>query len=149
MSIRYGQLAYTSFDKPGFIGGWQTKQVTGALSAAEAQTLVAGVRTAFDPVDPLPTYPAHEQLERAPRRLAYRRIDARRAAYWHTVPAGSDSTGRPGTCSRTRCWTENPRRHRGTAPSSGGDRRSGCARTVRPRSPAPSCPTSPLGRPWR
>jgi hypothetical protein len=96
VTIRYGQLAYTSFDKPGSIGGWQTKQVTGALSAAEAQTLVAGVRTAFDPVDPLPAYPAHEQLERAPRRLAYRRIDAGRAAYWHTVPAGSDSTGRPG-----------------------------------------------------
>jgi GTPase-associated protein 1, N-terminal domain type 2/GTPase-associated protein 1, middle domain len=96
VSIRYGQLAYTSLDKPGSIGGWQTKQVTGALSAAEAQTLVAGVRTALDPVDPLPTYPSHEKLERAPHRLAYRRIDARRAAYWHTVPAGADGTGRPG-----------------------------------------------------
>ena len=88
MKIRYGQLAYTSFDKPGSVGGWQIKQVSGALSAAEAQTLVAGVRTAFDPVDPLPTYPTPEQLERGPRRLAYRRIDARSAGYWHTVPAG-------------------------------------------------------------
>ena len=96
MKIRYGQLAYTSFDKPGSVGGWQIKQVSGALSAAEAQTLVAGVRTAFDAVDPLPTYPIPEQLERGPRRLAYRRIDARSAGYWHTVPAGSDNTGRPG-----------------------------------------------------
>jgi hypothetical protein len=50
----------------------------------------------FDPVDPLPTYPTPEQLERGPRRLAYRHIGARRAGYWHTVPAGPDSTGRPG-----------------------------------------------------
>lgn len=96
MTTRYGQLAYTSFDKPGSAGGWQIKQVGGALSEEEAQTLVAGVRTTFDPVDPLPTYPTPEQLERGPRRLAYRHIGARRAGYWHTVPAGPDSTGRPG-----------------------------------------------------
>jgi len=28
--------------------------------------------------------------------LAYRRIDDRGSGYWHTVPAGSDDTGRPG-----------------------------------------------------
>ena len=96
MKIRYGQLAYTSFDKPGSVGGWQIKEVSGALSAAEAQKLVAGVRTAFDAVDSLPTYPIPQQLERGPRRLAYRRIDAHSAGYWHTVPAGPDNTGRPG-----------------------------------------------------
>jgi hypothetical protein len=96
VNTRYGQLAYTSLDQPGSAGGWQIKQVSGALSTAEAQTLVAGVRTAFHPVEPLPAYPTPEQLERGPRRLAYRRIDARSAGYWHTVPAGSDSTGRPG-----------------------------------------------------
>jgi hypothetical protein len=93
---RYGQLAYTSFDKRGSAGGWQIKQVGGALSADEAQTLVSGVHTVFHPVEPLPTYPTPEQLERGPRRLAYRRIDPRAAGYWHTVPAGADSTGRPG-----------------------------------------------------
>jgi GTPase-associated protein 1, N-terminal domain type 2/GTPase-associated protein 1, middle domain len=96
VKIRFGQLAYTSFDKPGSVGGWQIKQVSGELSAAEARALVAGVRTAFDAVDPLPTYPTPEQLERGPRRLAYRRFDDRSAGYWHTVPAGSDNTGRPG-----------------------------------------------------
>jgi hypothetical protein len=96
VTIRYGQLAYTSFDTPGSTGGWQIKQISGSLSGTEAQSLVAGVRTAFDPVDPLPPYPTPEQLERAPRRLAYRRIDAHSAGYWHTVPAGSDSTERPG-----------------------------------------------------
>jgi GTPase-associated protein 1, N-terminal domain type 2/GTPase-associated protein 1, middle domain len=96
MNARYGQLGYTSFDPPGSAGGWQIKQVVGGLSAEETQTLLAGMRTAFDAVEPLPAYPTPEQLERGPRRLAYRRIDARTAAYWHTVPAGSDSTGRPG-----------------------------------------------------
>ena len=56
-----------------------------------------------------------------------------------TTPAGR------ATCSRTRCWTETPTPRRITGRSSGGDRRSGCARTARPRSPAPSCPTSPPG----
>ena len=69
VNTRYGQLAYTSLDKPGSAGGWQIEQVAGALSAAEAQTLMAGVRTAFDPVEPLPAYPTPEQLERGPRRL--------------------------------------------------------------------------------
>jgi hypothetical protein len=97
MISRYGQLAYTSFDKPGSAaGGWQIKQVNGALSADETQTLVSGVCTVFHPVEPLPAYPTPEQLERGPRRLAYWRIDARTAGYWHTVPAGADSTGRPG-----------------------------------------------------
>lgn len=96
MNSRYGQLTYTSFDKPGSAGGWQIKQTGGALSADEAQTLVSGVRTVFQPVEPLPAYPTPEQLERAPRRLAYRRMDERTAGYWHTVPAGADSTGRPG-----------------------------------------------------
>ncbi|MEO3761063.1 hypothetical protein ABGB19_22620 [Mycobacterium sp. B14F4] len=93
---RYGQLAYTSFDAPGSAGGWQIKQAAGDLSADETQTLLAGMRTVFDPVQPLPAYPTPEQLQQGPRRLAYRRIDAHSAGYWHTVPAGSDSTGRPG-----------------------------------------------------
>ena len=96
MTARYGQLAYTSFDPPGAAGGWQIKQVAGGLTRAETQTLLAGMRTAFDAVEPLPAYPTPEQLERGPRRLAYRRIDGGRAGYWHTAPAGPDSTGRPG-----------------------------------------------------
>ncbi|MFG1929985.1 hypothetical protein ACGFK1_04935 [Mycobacterium sp. NPDC048908] len=96
MTARYGQLAYTSFDPPGSAGGWQIKQVAGGLTPAETQTLLAGMRTAFHAVEPLPAYPTPEQLERGPRRLAYRRIDARSAGYWHTAPAGPDSTGRPG-----------------------------------------------------
>lgn len=99
MSNRFSQLAYTSFDRPGGAGGWQIKQSTADLSAEETQRLVSGVRTAFRPVEPLPDYPTPQQLEAFPRRLAYRRWarrDGGGSAYWHTAPAGADSTGRPG-----------------------------------------------------
>jgi hypothetical protein len=96
VTTRYGQLSYTSFDAAGTVGGWQVKETAGQLDAAEIHTLVAGVRTVFNPIRPLPAYPTTQQLESGPRRLAYRRVDQDSAAYWHTVPAGSDSTGRPG-----------------------------------------------------
>ncbi|MGV0743550.1 GAP1-N2 domain-containing protein [Mycolicibacterium sp. XJ870] len=96
MTSRYGQLAYTSFDAAGSVGGWQVKETSGGLTPEETQLLLAGVRTVFRPVDQPPDFPTPEQLEQGPRRLAYRRTDQSGAAYWHTVPAGSDSTGRPG-----------------------------------------------------
>ncbi|MUM27137.1 hypothetical protein [Mycolicibacterium sp. CBMA 295] len=96
MTTRYGQLAYTSFDKVGSAGGWQVKESTGGLTADETQQLIAGVRTVFHPMEPLPAYPIPEQLERGPRRLAYRPLDTGGAGYWHSIPAGTDSTGRPG-----------------------------------------------------
>ena len=95
MNTRFGQLAYTSFDSAGAAGGWQTKQVTGDLTAEETQLLVAGVRTVFQPDPPLPAYPTPEDLDRGPRRLAFRHLGTT-AGYWHTVPAGIDATGRPG-----------------------------------------------------
>ena len=81
-------------------GGWQIKQTVGELSADETQWLVSGIRTALPPrLEPLPDYPSPQQLDAAPRRLAYRRRtdgEVRGGGYWHTVPAGTDSTGRPG-----------------------------------------------------
>lgn len=96
MTGRYGQLTYTSFDTTPHTGGWQVKETSADLSADEVRALTAGVRTVFRPAQPLPAYPTPEQLDRGPRRLAYGCLDGQRAAYWHTVPAGSDSTGRPG-----------------------------------------------------
>ncbi|KZS51728.1 hypothetical protein A4G26_19965 [Mycobacterium kansasii] len=96
MSARYGQLTYTCFDRAGSAGGWQIKQTSGDLSASETQWLLTGIRTAFRPVDALPDYPTQQQLEAAPRRLAYRRWAEDAAGYWHSAPAGVDSTGRPG-----------------------------------------------------
>ena len=93
---RYGQLAYTSFDAVGSAGGWQVKQTTGAPTPDEIAQLIAGVRTVFRPVEPLPAYPTPDQLERGPRRLAYAHLDGEAAGLWHSVPAGSDATGRPG-----------------------------------------------------
>jgi hypothetical protein len=96
VSPRYAQLSYTSFDAAGTAGGWQVKQTTGEPTARETDALISGVRTVFTPVEPLPTYPTPEDCERGPRRLAYARTPDDTATFWHTVPAGSDSTGRPG-----------------------------------------------------
>ncbi|MBU9762259.1 hypothetical protein FR943_00100 [Mycobacterium sp. TNTM28] len=95
MTSRYGQLAYTSFDAVGTVGGWQVKQTDGDLTPEETQALIAGVHTVFRPVEPAPDFPTAEQLEQGPRRLMYRRLEYG-AGYWHTFPAGADSTGRPG-----------------------------------------------------
>ncbi|TDH55064.1 hypothetical protein E2F47_10860 [Mycobacterium eburneum] len=96
MTTRYGQLSYTSFDTVGTAGGWQVKQTAGDITPDESHLLVSGIHTALEPVQPLPAYPTPDQVKALPRRLAYRRIDDDAAAYWHTVPAGLDSTGRPG-----------------------------------------------------
>ncbi|BCI50767.1 putative ESX-1 scaffolding and assembly protein SaeB [Mycolicibacterium litorale] len=96
MTARYGQLTHTSFDTREHTGGWQVKETSADLSPDEVHALTSGVRTVFRPAQPLPAYPTPEQLEHGPRRLAYGRLDGHRAGYWHTVPAGSDSTGRPG-----------------------------------------------------
>ncbi|AGZ53833.1 GAP1-N2 domain-containing protein [Mycobacterium kansasii] len=96
MTARYGQLSYTSFDASGSAGGWRVKQTGGDLDEAEEALLVAGVHTVLNPVKPLPAFPTAAQLQRIPHRLAYRRINRNTACYWHTVPAGSDHTGRPG-----------------------------------------------------
>jgi hypothetical protein len=93
---RYGQLSYTSFDTAGSAGGWQVKETNGALTADETRLLVAHVQTVFAPPQPLPQYPTPEQVAALPRRLAYRRTGGNAAAYWHSVPAGADATGRPG-----------------------------------------------------
>ncbi|ULN47875.1 hypothetical protein MI170_00335 [Mycolicibacterium goodii] len=96
MTSRFGQLTYTSFDAVGTVGGWQVKETSDALTPEETQLMLAGVRTVFRSVEPIPDYPTPEQLEAAPRRLAYSRVGQTCAALWHTVPAGADSTGRPG-----------------------------------------------------
>ncbi|OBF27650.1 hypothetical protein [Mycobacterium sp. ACS4331] len=93
---RYGQLTYTSFDAAGSAGGWQVKERVGDISADEERALLAGVRTVFQPDPPLPAYPTPDDLEKGSRRLAFGRLDAGGAAHWHSVPAGSDATGRPG-----------------------------------------------------
>jgi hypothetical protein len=96
VSDRYGQLSYTSFDAAGSAGGWQVKQTSGDLTNDEERLLVGGVHTVFAAPQPLPAYPTPEQLAARPQRLSYRRVSGDAAAYWHSVPAGADATGRPG-----------------------------------------------------
>lgn len=95
---RFAQLTYTSFDRgDGSGGGWQIKDTRGALSAEERRFLGSRVATGFDTGDRLPSFPTPAELEALPRRTVYGPVpNAGGAAYWHTVPAGTDSSGRPG-----------------------------------------------------
>jgi hypothetical protein len=96
MTGRYGQLSYTSCDSAGQVGGWQVKETGGGITDTEAKLLVSRIRTGLDPVERIPRYPTPDQLWAVPRRLAFYRIDHAAAGYWHTTPAGTDHTGRPG-----------------------------------------------------
>jgi hypothetical protein len=96
MTTRYAQMSYTSFDTAGSAGGWRVKQTAGDLADPDQTLLLSGVHTGLNPVEPIPLYPTLEQLQRIPRRLAYRRVNRDNACYWHSVPAGADHTGRPG-----------------------------------------------------
>ncbi len=95
---RFGQLSYTSFDRPGGAGGggWQVKQTIGGLDAGEEERLREGVVTRFESVPPIPRFPNADEVRRRPRRLMYAPGTGTTGFYWHTVPAGADASGRPG-----------------------------------------------------
>lgn len=94
---RYAQLLYTSFDDgSGVGGGWQIKDQRGALTSVERDELTARVVTTLEVEPALPAFPTPEQIAQRPARLAYGLLSGRAAAYWHTVDAGKDATGRPG-----------------------------------------------------
>ncbi|MBV6757793.1 GAP1-N2 domain-containing protein [Rhodococcus opacus] len=95
---RFGQLTYTSFDAPDrgrAGGGWQVKDVSDGVSAAEQEFMRAGVATRFDSPQALPQFPTPADIAARPRRLVYAPIETG-GCYWHTVPAGADASGRPG-----------------------------------------------------
>ena len=89
-------LTYTSFDDGTGPGGWQIKQVAGQLSQAEQDRLVKRIATAFDLEPRLPQFPDESQIAGRPSRLSYLCVDGGVGAYWHTVDAGRDASGRPG-----------------------------------------------------
>ena len=93
---RHAQLSYTSFDKPGMRGGWQVKETLGELDEAESALLRDAVQTQFDSGEELPTFPTPEDIAGFPRRFMYGPLGPRAAAHWHTAPAGTDASGRPG-----------------------------------------------------
>ncbi|MFT4201913.1 MAG: hypothetical protein QM634_14400, partial [Gordonia sp. (in: high G+C Gram-positive bacteria)] len=107
---RYAQFTYTSFDattaggavapgQRGHGGGWQVKQVLGNLDPAYVDELAARIVTRFDLEPPLPGFPTPEQIVGRPARLSYVATAGPtgwRGAYWHTVDAGRDGSGRPG-----------------------------------------------------
>lgn len=94
-----GALTYSSFDRgDGVGGGWQVKESAG-LDAGEAELLRSRVQTSVELAVPLPAFPTPDDVARLPRKLVHTPLDTERgpaAAYWHTVPAGTDGSGRPG-----------------------------------------------------
>ncbi|MFD6857600.1 hypothetical protein ACFWCF_09680 [Rhodococcus sp. NPDC060090] len=95
---RFGQLTYTSFDRPGSAGGggWQIKQTSGDIDPDEEETLLAGIVTRFEPVRQIPRIPTTEEVENRPRRLMYTPGTGNTGLYWHTVQAGAEPSGRLG-----------------------------------------------------
>ena len=96
---RFGQLTHASIAAAddGF-GGWRVKQAFGRIGKDEERLLVARA-TRFD-VGTLPRFLSREEADRLPRRLVHGPLDpttgAGATAYWHAVPAGFDSSNRPG-----------------------------------------------------
>lgn len=94
---RYAQLAYTSSESAsGFSGGWHVTSHTGLITPDEQDTLTARIVTRFDVDPPLQAYPTPDEIAARPARLCYSTLTSATAAYWHTVDAGTDATGRPG-----------------------------------------------------
>jgi hypothetical protein len=94
---RFAQLTYTSYDPgDGSGGGWQVKDVRGGVTGEESRRLCAGVVTRVDPGFADLHFPTQDEIDALPRRLAYAPLGELGAAYWHSVPAGPDPTGRPG-----------------------------------------------------
>lgn len=93
---RFAHLIYTSYDDgSGAGGGWQVKDSSGDLDAAERDLLTAWVSTRFDLQPALDRYPTPQAIEARQRRLMYSTVKGG-AAYWHTAEAGTDGSGRPG-----------------------------------------------------
>lgn len=94
---RFAQLTYASFDPgDGTGGGWQVKDTVGELGTDERAFLAARVSTQLGVGEALPLLPTAPELAARPRRMLYASVPGGGVAYWHTVAAGTDSTGRPG-----------------------------------------------------
>jgi hypothetical protein len=94
---RWGQLTYASFDRGnGANGGWQIKETSGELDDEEIKILRSRIVTQFDSESSMSAFPSAAELAALPRRLTYMSDGESTAAYWHSVMAGRDATGRPG-----------------------------------------------------
>lgn len=95
---RFAQLTHASVAAADGFGGWRVKQATGRIDTDEERQLVQRA-TRFD-VGTLPRYLNRDEADALPRRVVHGPLDPTRAtgatAYWHAVPAGFDSSSRPG-----------------------------------------------------
>ncbi|MDO5285252.1 MAG: hypothetical protein Q4G45_00290 [Actinomycetia bacterium] len=91
-----GQLTYASFDARGAArGGWQVKEAVGLPPEVTPEQVVDRVVTTLDPGVPIPAYPTAEERRLLPRRVLFAHL-AGHPAWWSSVPAGPDASGRQG-----------------------------------------------------
>lgn len=91
------QLTYTSSDAvQGGRGGWQVRQRTAALTAADEQQALTLVATTLDLAEPPGPFPSAADLAGLPHRLLVQADPHGTAFVVHTSLAGPDASGRPG-----------------------------------------------------
>lgn len=93
---RFGQLVHTSSDPGDGRAGWRVKQVSGGITTDEQRALVGRIAHHFIGRWEPSRYVDPAALAARPRRVMYAPLAGLGAAYWHSVPAGSDSSRRPG-----------------------------------------------------
>ncbi len=109
MSGGQGQLTYASFDAQGaHRGGWQVKEAIGLPPGVVPDQVVDRVVTTLD-VGPVPAYPTSEERTRLPRRVLFGWL-GEHPAWWSSVPAGADASGRQGNVFTHVVVGEGPRR---------------------------------------
>lgn len=96
---RFAELTFAAFHRAdGSGGGWQVKDIRGELGEDEQRRLVSRVATRLDVDVTLPEFLVKEEVAALPRRLVYGPVPEQpgAVAYWHAVPAGTNSSNRPG-----------------------------------------------------
>jgi hypothetical protein len=95
---RWAQITYASFDRgDGVPGGWQVKDTLGEPDADELRLLRRSVVSRFSFHGSLPAFLSAEEAEALPVRMRFRPSGpGSPGVLTHAVPAGADSTGRPG-----------------------------------------------------
>lgn len=91
-----GQLTYASFDAQGAArGGWQVKQAVGLPPGVTPEQIVDRVVTTLDAGVTIPAYPTAQERQHLPRRVLFAHLGGY-PAWWSSVPAGPDASGRQG-----------------------------------------------------
>lgn len=94
---RFARLSYTSSDSvPGAGAGWGVKESDGALTGPEAGELITRTPQLVAWDREVPQTAGSAEKARLPRRLSQHSVPGLGSCLFHTTPAGTDDSGRPG-----------------------------------------------------